>query len=677
METLWQDIRYALRTLGSARLVTVVATLTIAIGVGATTTMLSVANALLVRPPAGVVDPGRLITVHSLSQSGSSFHSFSYQDFEDLAAAKDGLQSLAAYGMLAAGLRAGDEPQLVAGMLVSGEYFKTLGTRTELGRFFSAEENREGGPPVVVLSDALWRRRFAADPAILGRTVVINGQPLTVIGVAQPDFHGHFAGISISLWAPLALNDILTHRAELHNRGTSWLELVGRLSPGATPSGVAAALSPVSARDGRLAGLDWDRGVDVRHYLPVPASAALPVGGFLGLLVILAGFVLLIASANVGTVLLARAATQNRAMAVRLALGATRGRLLRQRLTESVALFLAGGTVGTGLAYAATWALSRIEPPTEVPLALDFHPDPLVLAITLIVTLVAGLTFGLAPALQSAEADPALLLREGATTLRMTRTRLRGALVGGQVAATACLLVTAGLFARGLSRAGDLHPGFEPSGVRVMSVDLSVRNYDDARKVAFVETMERRAAALPGVVSVATTDLVPLNLSNQETEIALPERPAQPDIGLFQVDFTGVTSGYFTTMRIPLLQGRTFGPADRDGAPAVAIVNQTMATRLWPGENAIGKRINYGSFTRGTPTEIIGVAADAKYRNLGEDPLSMVYVPMAQQPRPRVTLLVRSTAGATESSRALRDAVREFDPDLPIGQDEMLESVIG
>ncbi len=677
METLWQDLRYGIRSLRGARLVTGVAVLTVAIGIGATTTMLSVANALLVRPPVGVTRPDRLVTVHAMGQSGSGFHSFSFLDFQDLDSARTGLSSLAAYGILSASLRTDAEPELAAGMLVSRDYFTTLGTQPALGRFFTDEESRIGGPNVVVLGDGLWRRRFGADPAILGRTVTLNGQPFTVIGVAPPGFHGQMAGIDFGLWVPLTLDPLLSGRDVLQQRNANWLELIGRLAPGAGTASVREGLSAVSARSGRLAGLDWDRAVEVRRYLPIPAEAALPVGGFLGLMVVLAGFVLLIASANVGTVLLARAATRGRELAVRVALGAGRRRLVRQLLAESLTLFLLGGSAGVALAFAATRALAGMAPPIEVPLALDFHPDPLVLGTTLLVTLVVGVIFGLAPALQATRADPALVLREGATSLRLSRSRLRGVMVTGQVAGTACLLVTAGLFARGLARAGDLRPGFDPAGIQVTNLDFGVRAYSDARMAAFVETLERRVAALPGVTSVATTDLVPLNLSNQSTVIALPDRPAEPNVGIFQPDFTGVTGGYFATMRLPLVAGRSFTDADREGAPAVAIINQTLARQLWPGENPIGKRLNFGQITGGTPTEVVGLAANAAYRSLGEDPVAMIYVPMAQQPRKRVALLVRTESGVPSPARALRDLVHELDPELPVGQQELLTTVVG
>ena len=677
METLWQDLRYAGRTLRSAPLVTGVALLTIALGVGATTTMLSVANALLLRPPVGVTASDRLVTLHARDQGGSSYHSFSYPDFQDLAATGGGLQSLSAFHPLAASVRTSGDPELEAGLVVSGNYFQTLGTAPELGRFFGPAEDQRGGPPVVVLGDGLWRRRFGADPEVLGRQVVVNGKSLTVIGVAPAGFHGHIAGLDFSLWVPLALDPELSQRDLLERRNAAWLELVGRLAPGAERAGVQAAMSAVSSRIGREAGLTWDRTVDVRRYLPLPAEAAMPVGGFLGLLTLLAGFILLIASANVGTVLLARAGTRGREIALRVALGANRWRLLRQLLMESVALFLCGGAVGALLTVAGTRALSALRPPIEVPLALDFHPDLLVLGIGLLITLAVGVVFGLAPALQAARTDPAQVLREGSSTRPLGRGRLRGLLVMGQVAGSACLLITAGLFARGLSRAGTVRPGFDPSDVAVTNLDFSVRAYDSTRQWSFIRGLEQRVSAIPGVTSVATTDIIPLNLSEQSSVLVVPGRPAEPNVGQFQTDFTTVTPQYFGAMGLPLITGRSFSDADRSGAPAVAIVNQTLARRLWPDESPIGKRIDFGSFTTGTPTEIVGVASDASYHTLGEAPLSMIYLPMLQQETRRVSLLVRTSGAIPGLPAAVRDAVHEIDPELPVGQQSRLETLIG
>ena len=675
METLLQDLRYAARSLKATPIVMLVSALTIAIGVGATTTMFSVANALLLRPPVGVEDPGRLITVHALAQDGSSFHSFSYPDYKALDEAGAGLGQLSAYTILAASVRRGDEPRLEVGEVVSANYFSVLGARTSLGRFFSPEEDQPGGPGVVVLSHALWRRRFDSDPAILGKVITVNGHPLTVIGVAEPGFRGHVAAIDFGLWAPLALQPLLNNRPELLDRGVSGLEIVGRLASGVTREQAREGYRAAAIRISHDAGLDWERGVDVRRYLPVPAMVALPAGGFLALLVVLGGLVLLIASANVANMLLARATARSREIGVRLALGAGRGRLIRQLVTESVLLFLAGGVLGTGLAWFAVGGLSKFQPPLPMPVALDFHLDFRVLMVSLGVTLAAGLTFGLLPALQATRTDLAAVMRDALANSRFGRWRLRGAMVAAQVAGTAFLLIVAGLFVRALGRAGDVKLGFNPSGIQVMTMQLQVRGYQGERIVQFTEALERRLAAVPGVQSVAAVDFLPVNMGNQQTIVALDGKGDAPDVGIFQTDFSSVTPGYFETMEMPLRTGRAFLSSDREGSPPVAIINEALAERLWPGENPAGKRLKFGG-SDGELTEIVGVIANATYRSIGEDPVRMLYKPMAQYPGRELAMLVRMAGDDPTAARTLRHALAEVDPEMPLAQEGPFPGII-
>lgn len=324
LETLRQDLGYAIRALRAAPLLLLVPACTIALGVGATTTMFSIANALLLRPPAGVVDPDRLITVHAMGEDQSSFHSFSYPDYQDLTTAGTAVAQLSANTMLPASVRTGDEPKLEAGLLVSANYFSILGTRPALGRFFSADEDRVGGPAVVVISHGMWQRRYAGDPAIIGRPIIVNGHPLTVVGVTEPGFHGHIAAIDLAIWAPVVLMPQLRSGDAL-SRNSSSLEIVGRLEPGVEQAQATDLLRAAAIRIGQEQGITWDRAVDVRRYLPVPAMMAVAAGGFLALLVVLGGLVLLIAGANVANMLLARAAARQREVGIRLALGASRG----------------------------------------------------------------------------------------------------------------------------------------------------------------------------------------------------------------------------------------------------------------------------------------------------------------------------------------------------------------
>ncbi|HSB54319.1 MAG TPA: ABC transporter permease [Gemmatimonadales bacterium] len=677
METLLQDLKYALRSLRGTPLVMLVAACTIAIGVGATTTMFSVANAMLLRTPAGVTDPDRLITVHSMDQRGTSFHSFSYPDFQDLASGGAKAAELSAYTMLPASVRTSGEPRLEAGLLVSANYFPVLGVRMALGRGFTADEDRVGGPPVVIISHGLWQRQFGSDPAILGRTITVNGHALTVVGVTEAGFHGHIAALDFTLWAPVTLMPILSDRgADPLSRRSSSLEIVGRLAPGVARAQAYEVLDAVSIQAGREAGRDWDQTVDVRRYLPLPAEVALPAGGFLGLLILLGGLVLLIASANVANMLLARATARGREMGVRLALGASRGRLIRQLITESLVLFLVGGALGTALASLAVSAIARFQPPLPIPLLLDFHLDMRVLMVSLGITLMAGLLFGLTPALQATRHDLTAVLRDALASARVGRWRLRGFMVSGQVAGTAFLLVVAGLFVRALGRAGNVDVGFNPTDVQVLGMEMRVSNYQGERLTAFDQAVEQRIAQLPGVVSVAGTDFLPLNMGTQQTMVNLEGKPPQQGVGIFETDFASVTPGYFATLQLPLKSGREFTAADRPGAPDVAVINEKLASQLWPGEDPIGKRLRFGSPTEGSTTEIVGVIPNVNVRAIGEAPVPVIYVPLAQSNGRNLALLVRTRPGSAPSAGELRAALHEIDPNLPLSQEGKYSDII-
>jgi len=680
MYTFLQDLRYATRALRRTPGFTLAAVLTLALGIGATTTIFSAANALLLRPPAGVHDAGHLVTVHAMSQDGSSFHSFSYPDYRDLAAARSGLSDLAAFTGKPASLSTGGEPRVQLALLVSANYFRLLGTRPALGRLFVAEDDAgPGGPHVAVISHSEWQRDFGGDSGVVGRRVLLNGEPFTIVGVSAPGFRGHVAALDASIWVPLTLNAVLsTNQRLLEQRGSSWLELVGRLEPGTRRGSAEAALSAVTTRLGREAGDGYDRKVDVRTYSPLPAQMVLPASGFLALLLVLALLVLLIASANVANVLLARAAARTKEIAVRLAVGAGRARLVRQLVTESVLLFAVGGAGGTLLAGWATRAVSGVHPPVGMPIALDFSLDLRVLLVALAVTLLTGVAFGLVPALQASRPNLVATLKDEPQNLRVGRFRVRGAFVAAQVAGTTLLLVTTGLFVRALGRAGRIDLGFDPVPVHALSFEMEVRAATPAAVRAFAAQLEQRVAQLPGVTAVGTTDMLPLHFSNQRTVVAVPGREERQGVGWFNPDFTSVSPGYFRALGLTLLRGRMFSAADRDSAPQVAIVNETMARTIWGTEDPLGKPLAFGRTTAGgEQLTVIGVARDANYRSIGEAPLPMLYVPFAQQTRQSLALVARLAPGAADPTRGLREAVHALDPTLPIVEQAPLAQLIG
>ena len=674
MGSLMQDIRFALRSLRRSPGFTLVAVLTIAIGIGATTTIFSVANSLLLRDPPGVRQTGELVTVHALSQDGSSFHSFSYPIYSELRDVPSGLSSLSGYGIFSASLHTDGEPQLLLGMVVTGEYFQTLGTRPAVGRLLVSADDRgvAGADAFVVLSHRAWIRRFGGDSSVVGRTVVLNRQPFTVIGVAERGFQGHTAAMDVAMWVPMGVFPQIGDVSRLNQPESSWLELIGRRQSNVSNATIAQQLSRVATAAGRRLGRD-SAGVDVRKYIPVPAQAALPITGFFGLLLLIGGVILFIGSINVGGLLLSRATARSREIAIRLAIGAQRGQLVRQLLTESLVLFVLGGAAGLALVTVGTRALGTFAPPVGMPLHFDFTPDLRVLAVALTLALATGIVFGLVPALQSTRLDLAHAVRDEELGSRLRRSRLRNVFITAQVAGSALLLVVGGLFVRALGQAGSIDLGFNPDGLHVAQVDLRVHHYTAEQQIRFVTDVRNSLLARPEISDAAGIDWLPLNMGNQQTVIQLPDRQAVLDVGLFQTDFANVTPGYFQTMGIPLVKGRDFSAADAPEAPAVAIVNETLAQRVWPGEDPLGKVFLNGE----TRVEIVGVARNSKIRSVGEEPLPALYTAFTQNPSNTLAVVARARAPGSPIGGLVRQAIRDADPALPLISEAPVSTIIG
>ena len=678
MESILQDVRYALRSLRRSPVFTIVAAITIGVGIGATTTIFSVANSILLRDPAGVRQTDELVTVHALSQDGSSFHSFSYPTYAELRDSPSGLSSLSAFGMFSSSLSTEGEPQLLLSMVVTGEYFQTLGTQPAIGRLMVPSDDRgaAGADAVVVLSYRTWTRRFGGDSGILGRIVQLNRQPFTVIGVAEPGFQGHTAGMDVAAWVPMGAVSQLRNEAPLDDPRSSWLELIGRRSANVSRASVAQRLNAASMAASQRLGRD-SSGVDVRQYLPVPAQVVLPAGGFFGLLLIIGGVILFIGSVNVGGLLLSRATARSREIAIRLAIGARRSQLVRQLLTESLVLFAIGGSAGLALALVATRALSSFAPPLGIPLSFDFAPDLRVMTVALVLALVTGIVFGLVPALQSTRLDLAHAVRDEELGGRLRKSRLRNVFVAAQVAGSALLLVVGGLFVRALGKAGSIDLGFNPAGLHAVQADLRIHHYTTEQQIQFAAGVRNALLARPEISDVAGIDMLPLNMGNQQTVFQVPGREAVPDVGLFQTDFASVTPGYFQTMGIPLVKGRDFSDSDRAGTQVVGIVNEALARQAWPGEDALGKIIQFGGAQGDTRVEIVGVTRNSKIRTMGEDFVPALYMAYAQNPSDKLAMIARARGDITPVGGLLRQAIRDADPALPLLGDAPLATTIG
>jgi predicted permease len=669
MTTLWQDIRFGFRMLAKTPGFTFIAIITMMLGIGANTTIFSVVNAILIRP-LPVYQPERLVNLHSTSPDGSSFHSFSYPDYVDYRDQNAVFDGLAAYTINTYSMTTTGQSERIFGIVTSENFFTVMGIRPALGRFYTTEENRtETGEPVAVLSHGYWQRRFAGDAQVVGQTLTLNGHAYHVIGIAPPKFTGPrvaFApDIYVPTWTqPLALAS-LAHWLD-DRRGGS-LEIVGRLKPGVT---VQAAQANVSAIAQRIAEAYPDshkgKGVEVRPTNTGLGQMETAAIGFMSVLMAIVGLVLLIACANVAGLMLSRSAARRKEIAIRLAMGASRGRIVRQLLTESVLLFLCGGTAGLLLAAWFTDLLLGFKPPVPFTLELDLGFDWRVLTFTLLVSLVTGIVFGLAPALQASRADVLPALKDETAGGGYRRSRLRSLFVIGQVAISLVLLVSTGLFLRSLQHARSLDPGMNPENVINVGFDLSIQGYDEERGKQFYRQLMERVSALPGVQSAALARNVPLTGGNMELGINVEGREPPQGSRSFHTDFNVIGPKYFSALGINLLRGRDFDERDKEGAPRVAVVNETMARRFWPGEDAIGKRFYLGQLSDGEPVEIVGIVRDGKYRTLGEDPRPYFYLSSGQEYQPQMTLHVRTDAGnAANVLAALRHEVDSIDRTIP------------
>jgi predicted permease len=663
MGTILQDLRYALRLLRKSPVFTVIAAVTVSLGIGATATIFSVVNSVLFKPAPGIREPGEIVRVQRVAEDGSSDNNHSYANYLAYRDGDTGLEDLAALAMMHVAVTGAEESEAVFSGFVSHEFFRVMGVRPALGRFFTFEEDQPSDPRlVVVLSHGTWMRRYGGDPSVLGRTITLNGRPFTVIGVTEEGFRGPVAVLELGFWLPLPAALMVRRSIDLESRADTWIDAMGRRAPGVTTERVSAAMNVISANlRSEFPEGNPDYGVSVEAYAPISRRAFGAGLAFSMLLFVVSGTVLLIACLNVGSMLLARVSKRSKEMAMRLALGAGRMRVIRQLLIENIVLFSLGGVGGVIIAVYVTRLLSSFQLPFDVPLVLDFTPDMRVLVFALVIAGLTGMIFGLAPALQVTRQNLHSTLKQEHGTGMGRRSRLRSTFVVAQVAGSALLLIGAGLFARGLARAHAVDLGFEPDNVHALSTELEFFGYDQESAPRFYEDLSERAARLPGVESVALIDFPPVTIGGYDTEYTLGGGEIAAESERPRTDLSRVTGAYFETFGIPLLQGRSFSDADRGGSTPVAIVNETFADRNWPGEDPVGKRVSLGSLND-AEVEVIGVARSAKYRSLTETPRSMVYVPYAQWPTTSMILLARVGPGATAVAGPLREIVHDIDP---------------
>ena len=658
------DVRFAGRMLRKTPIFTVVAVLCISLGSGAVTTIFSAMNAIVLRPLPGASDPDGLVALERRSPDGRERVQASYALYEQLRDRSATIQGLAAWSKVSLAIGVNGEGHAVYGNIVSGNYFSVLGLRPALGRFFLPEEGRTLlTHPVIVVAYPFWKSHLGGDAGALGRTLSVNGRPYTLIGVAPPGFRGVFTPLNVEAWVPLMMQPHLRPGRNLTH--AVWLWTFGRLAPGATRDSASQELtgliSAYAASAPEPAAYRAYNSATVSRLTGLPSDARIAFLGFAGLFLAAGMLVLLIASVNVSAMLSARAVARRREMAVRVALGASRRRLVGQMLTEVLLLFLAGSFGAVLLTSVATRALERLPVPGDTPLILDLSPDGRVLAFALLTSLAAGLVFGLGPAFQAVRTDVTTRLRNDSGAVVGRRTWLTDALIVGQLALSLLLLVAAGLFARAIGVGARVDQGFTAAGVAVTSLNPESWGYDDSRARTFYASLRERVAAIPGVTDVGFTGRVPLTMSSSGDTIAVDDADVAHRTDRASIQLAEVDPEYFSVLRIPILRGRGFNAADDAHAPNVAVVNDTFARRFWPDGSAVGRTFGF----RGDTVTIVGIARDAKYADLSEPTPAFAYFPMPQLWRQDQTLLVRCAGNPRQIGLAVQQAVLAMDPLLP------------
>lgn len=666
MTSLWRDTLYAVRSFSKTPALTATIIISIALGIAANTAVFSIVNELLIRP-LPVRDPAQLYVMEPGMRPSSSLPA--YLDFREQTGQV--FEGLAAHSLLpvAANISAGGGARRIWGVLVSGNYFHVTGAPILMGRgIIPSEDEAVGQNAVVVMGYGLWRN-LGADPGIVGKRVVLSGAPYIVVGVTAPGFIGTDRGILSEFWAPLSMR---THLAAdiasmSMNRNCSWLEMTGRLRPDVTRQQAVAAANVVYAR--MLTQYEKDVrfkpvGLFRVGYLPILQDLLQPL---MAALFIVVGLLLLIACANVANLLLARAASREHEIGVRLALGASRGRIIRQLLNESVLLSGAGAALGFVLAVPGTAALAKVQPPLGIPIRFDFSPDLRVLGFTTALAMFTGILFGLAPAFTSTRGTVTSAMRQGGWGGAFSRGRAMKILVGAQVALSLILLIAAGLFLRSLQNASSIDSGLKGDGALMMAVDPKGQGYSQEKMKRFFGDLQQRIEAIPGVEAIGYIDLPPLSLAESNADFYDAD---SADSKRASGDTMRVSTHYFTASGISLLAGRDFDP-QRDENAAVAIINQATAERLFGVENPIGRHIREGNEPDGKNVyEVIGLVRNAKVQTLGEGDIPCMFHHLSDFKTGLsmwgITMIARSSGDLRQLGAQVQREISQLDRDLPL-----------
>ena len=672
MPSLLQDLRFGARMLRKSPGFAIAAIFTLALGIGGNTAIFTITSSVLLKA-LPYQEPRQLISLDAQSKDGQS-HCCSLNRFDLVHDRSQSFSGVVAAANDTFNLTGRGEPLQVPSARISSDFFDVLGVKPQLGRFFLPEEGQAAGRPVIVISDTFWHSRFGGDPGIVGQTVALDGNPYSIIGVLPAGIQFPFLAPA-DIWSPRYFEHSLFTTQRLR-MGVGYLTIIGRLRPGISRERAVAEMNVLHQQYHKESPAAPD--ADPALSMVVSDLQDSVVSDTRKKLFVLSGVVavvLLIACANVASLLLSRALSRRKEIAVRSALGAQRSALVRQLLTESVLLALLGGVLGLGLSWAATRYFSTL-PNNALPQGMPIAMDMRVLFFMVTISLLTGILFGIFPALQLSKTNVNQTLRDEGrgSTGGHRRLQLRGLLVVAEVALSLMLLIVAGLLVRSFSRLLHVEPGFDPQNVLTMNVSLPTVKYSEAQKqVAFFDDLVRRVSALPGVRSTAISAALPL-VPKRITPV-LPE--GQPEVPLGERPFIiieAINPSWFQTLHVPLLAGREFTDADKAGSPNVVVVNQALARRYWPNQNPIGKHIIMG---RQPASEVVGVAADVKNRGLALDPQLQLYFPFAQLPWGNMNLLVRTVTDPHAIVSSVRAQIAAIDPDQPVTNiqtvDELME----
>jgi macrolide transport system ATP-binding/permease protein len=664
VSTLISDFRYSIRSLLKSPGLTVAAVLSLGLGIGANTTIFTWVQAVLFRPIPVAANPStiRIAAMENRDGQSRSWSYPNYQDFRDRATLID----VVAQDDQTFSIAVDDTAERTWGALVSGNYFQVMGLRAAAGRLFTPQDDvTPGGHPVVVISHAYWQRRFSGDPAIVGKSATINNAPMTIVGVAPEGFIGTFLGVSSSAWVPMAMQREMMGGDRMAQRGNGWMQSLVRLKPGVSQEQAQAEATSIMAQlvqeypqfnDGRRLRIvqTWE----------APFGAATVLAPILAVLSILVALVLVIACANVANLLLSKAVSRRREVAVRLSLGASRTRLVRQLLTESLLLAFVAGTAGVVMAYWTMDVIMAFAPPVDMPLDLGLRMDTTTLIFAVGVSLVTGVIFGLAPALQASSPRTINALKEEGRSGSGSRTtgRLRNALVVAQLAVCLVLLVGATLFLRSFIAAQALSPGFDAERLVTASMDMFPSGYTGERNREFQRRAIEAIEALPGIESAAFGSRIPLGFgSNSSTSVGIDGYVPRENEEIV-INYSTIGSGYFKTMGVPIRAGREYNDTDTLESPRTVVINEAMARRYWPEGKALGGRVRFGP----NAAEVIGIVADTKYNSINERPLAQLFLPMSRNEVSTLRLFARATGTPAPMVAEIRNAIRTLDPTLPV-----------